>query len=75
MINGRCDLESGNPSTYVCGSVDRTLLFCQVISHEQMIKGTCDLVSQSYHLTYHCVKFNNHRYCGSGNIMFLFNIF
>ena len=41
------------------------VLVCYVISHNRMIKGSCDLVS------YYSVTFNDHRHSGSGEIMFL----
>ena len=41
-------------------------LVCQVISQEHVIRGSCDFM-----VSHHTTKFGDHRYCGSGDMMFL----
>ena len=49
-----------------CGGVDITVLVCQVISEDHMMKGSCDFISKDPSRS---VKFGGHRYSGSGDII------
>ena len=49
-----------------CGGVNITVLVCQVISEDHMMKGSCDFISKDPSRS---VKFGGHRYSDSGDIM------
>ena len=42
------------------------VLACHVISQDDVIKGSCDCM-----VSHHPAKFDGHRHCGSGDIIFL----
>ena len=54
-----------------CGSEDTMILVCQVISHDNMIKGFLRLLRQVAIKVSHPAKFGGQKRCGSKDIMIL----
>ena len=70
VIKGSCGLN-GRSLPQQVSTLPSSVLICHMTSHDYLIEGLCKFMVGRFLQCHHPDKIGDHRYCGSGDKMFL----